>query len=1510
MYCKFIPKYISNCTEFDKNQEENTMNKLKLLLPVLLLVAILFALPVAAAGDAETMTVYVDQTNGLDTNDGLSEATAVKTLDAAYVLLNNSLANDGTGTIVLVSDYTHTFASQYEKISTSVTKHSFEVVITGKTAATKLLLSRTAGTGYFYMTGPTTFKNLHMGLASGCNQYTMFQGAGVNGKFVIGEGVTTPSSATLRPCLSAVPSITSANTESYAGKDIYMEINSGDWKSVYAGTYAHACRGNATLVMNGGSVNKMSAIYNKVFSGNVNFVLAGGTIAEFCTSAANAAGTVTGDVTTTIKGMYPSKISNYGAVNGNKYMDLENANVVLPSGAHTFRNVTGSILTIDPTSTIAVTGSVTGTTTINFDGDAATGTAYVSAPESTADNAFVFNGTTATVAVNNGVKTWTTAGEYVFKGLVLTVNNSNYKVTLYSGLSGSTKIEPTEIVTEDGLVKYYFEGLAAGNYRTNVSRSGFYTINKARVFTAEQMATETVIDVSTEKRIFDGSSVAGYQGITVKEFTDAMMAMLTNKEAAWYQNYSQYLTTPVFAEGKKHQQTTQEEMESYIAGLDKSDDNMYVYSIGESAEGKNIPIVIFSLTDLSGAETLEEAAALIRENKKLNVHYQAQVHGNEPAGGEAALATIGRLNSDYGNRLLEKMNIYVIPRLNPDGSQEYVRVFSGNRLNGNRDYLMARSVEIQAQHYVYNLFMPELAIDGHEYTVDNANNNQAYKDMMMAGGYNGNSSEEFIKFTEDMIMNVIPDLKAQGLDFSFYTNITNNDYSVSGTMYAGLRGSVSFLLESRGISFGNHTMDRRVISHLVTLENIFEYAYINTEDVRAASDAERQRIISNGLTYEDTDTLVVAHKKVSDERLYHVTDKFSYLTGQKTGTIEVVPTKYVADVTRVRPTAYVIPAGQEWTQQVLELLDLHGISYSFYEAGTAINLQKYLGTTAGATLSEEQVVVFGKGAYVMTMNQSSALILTSLMEPDLKNEYFEETDSGNTNIYGNLAQLQVVPNDGAGFPIYRYIHDLNAEGKIDTTEAPKVEYKVYIHSENGLDTNDGYSEETAAKTIDYAFAQLNALMANAPEGTTGTVVFLDLYELGDNAYIFPAHDYPVVLTSKTGAEGLAKKYLKDNAWFAFSGDVTLDNMTIWPSGGNDYYYIFANGNNLTVNANVTTKASSQGKYFTISAGAYADSWVNANSENPLPVYNTLEILGGTWKYVYGSSYTGNAKGNPQVIVENASILGYMPSYAATTNGHVTITMKNTVVRDGVIYLGNANKRNLTHSTVILQEGMDVKTIYTGSRDAGNVSKNATIVVDGADMTGIEIVQGAKNATGTVGKNILAYKSGTIGKIVGYDEVQVYVDGQFYALSAAMTNLSLEPAKTGFGYKAAFTCDDAVKSMIVSQGFSLWITEDIVVNRSMSAFQENMTLRLKNFLIEEYGSAKVNAKVYMELSNGLIIETEVVSYSMQDMIEMIAADLNRYTADQIQAVQNMLAKYSVVDSWNIENLLAWTPTEEN
>jgi len=1467
-------------------------------LSILLLVVILAVMPAAAAEESEAMTVYVDQKNGLDTNDGLTEATPLQTFDGAYKLLDGSLSDSGTGTIVLLDDYTHTLSkdASTRPIAPSVTSHAYQVVITAKTPDIYLYLSGTAQ-GALFLPGPTKIQQMSVGIASGASKFHAICAAGKNGGLVIGQGVSTPANADQRPTLHGAPTTgTSGN--------MYLEINSGDWRTVYAGGYTANVTGDATLVMNGGSAVKMAVIYNKIHTGNVHYILNGGTVGELCPSAGNANGSLKGDVTVTLSGTYPTTVKSYGTVDGTVSYDLAPKGLTLPDGNYTIRNVTGGSLVITPTSTLEITGTVTGTTEISFTETPATGTAYVTAPEATADDAFTFAGAGVTVAVADGVKTWTSAGEYVFKGLVLEVyySASNpYKVSLYSGLkvASANLITPSATETADGLTRYYYENLAAGNYYTQVSRNGYYTVKKAHVFTAEQMTGETLLHVSTAKRVYEGTELAKWQTIAYQEYADGMMQTLHDPDGKWRTNYGAYLTTPVFTvEGKAHQATTQEEMEAYIASLDGSDDNMYVYSMGKSEQyGLDIPVVIFTKTDLSGAKTLEEAAALINANNKLTVHYQAQIHGNEPAGGEAALAEIGRLDTAYGDALLETINIYVIPRLNPDGSLDYTRNVPKG-LNANRDMILLQTAEVQAHHYIYNLFMPEVAIDSHEYTVDTTTAAGYYKDIMVGCGYNGNSGEAFATYTENLAMLAVPAMEANDLEFSFYTNIVNNKYSVSSTVYMGLRGSVSLLLESRGIGFGNHTMERRVVSHLVTLDAVLSYVAQNHAEVQAVSDAERQRIAQMGGTYEESDLLVIQHKEESVPRLAYTNTYYNYLTGEVKSVNTITPTKYVADTTRVRPTAYVIPAGLGWTQAVLDLMDQHNASYYFVEAGTAIDLQQYTGSVEGASLTEEQVVVFGKGAYVLPLNQSSALVMTSLMEPDLVDEYGVDTGTGATENVGTLAQVGIIPASGDEFPIYRYVHDLSAEGKVATVtgELPQVEYKVYVHSANGLDTNNAYSQDAPAKTIEHAFAQLSKRMSLAPEGTSGTVVFMDLYEVGSASasYTFPTHDYPVILTSVTGGEGILKNGTKtEYRWFAFGGDTTLDTITIKAATDNNFYFLFANGHKLTVNSTVNTPATNSGYYFTISAGAYTGT-LTANPE--------LTVLGGNWKNLYASNYTGKLIGNSAVIADGANFVGVAPSYSATTEGNISISLKNSVIGDALIYLGNANNNPITGNvSLTLGENVTASDIYMGSRDAGNVTGSVTIVQDGADLSKINIHRGPKNTTATVGKTVFGYKSGSTDPVSGYDLVRVWVEDSWHEIDAAITMLSLKPSEVSFGYKAEFACSEALQSMVTEQGYCLWLSEELTVKRHVKNFREKLTLRLADFDVENYGSAKVNAKVYLTLSNGLVIESTVVSYSMQDMVELVDTRLATLSEQQILALQTMLAKFTAPEGWNIPNL---------
>ena len=129
----------------------------------------------------------------------------------------------------------------------------------------------------------------------------------------------------------------------------------------------------------------------------------------------------------------------------------------------------------------------------------------------------------------------------------------------------------------------------------------------------------------------------GYENDRAIEYTDAATKAgsgFANTPDAW-PGYEGIFDTPFFTvEGKgKNEFTTNEEMMTYLRTLDDADDSMYLYNLGLSPTYQaEIPLVVFTTTDISG-KTMEEAAALVRANGKPTVLHQAQIHGNEPASG-------------------------------------------------------------------------------------------------------------------------------------------------------------------------------------------------------------------------------------------------------------------------------------------------------------------------------------------------------------------------------------------------------------------------------------------------------------------------------------------------------------------------------------------------------------------------------------------------------------------------------------------------------------------------------------------------------------------------------------------------------------------------------------------------------------------------------------------------------------------------------------------------------------
>ena len=596
-------------------------------------------------------------------------------------------------------------------------------------------------------------------------------------------------------------------------------------------------------------------------------------------------------------------------------------------------------------------------------------------------------------------------------GLTLTAAK-DVMVILYSGFVNDDAVVSPAQITEKGDLRHYYYPEALGSYHYTASGNEYYSITK-NIYIPENSCT--VLDVTPDKRVD-----TGWEPTEVLMFADGYIGNFPSDPAVW-PDYQEAFQTPEFTtQSAPHQHTTQQEMEAFIAQLDQQTAYMYTYSLGVTGYGNNIPLAIFTKTDLSKADSLEEAAQLLQENGKLTIQYQGQMHGNEPAGGEAVLAMMLKLSGRYGEDVLDTVNIYCIPRVNPDGAQDNSRrPPSGKDINA--DYLLAKNMETQVVLTVAKLFKPTVMLDSHEYTAELDRDEESWKDLLISPGFSPTSGEEFKNLGITMTQNAFDAVAAQGMTYNYYTGLVNSKSAYVGRNYAALSGTLFFLIESRGIYFGNQQYARRTVGHLITATSFIDYIVQNADTVKAVVDGEKQQIIQSGLTYEESDLLVLQSSAVRHPELDIPITRYNTATGEGwPSTIEISVIEQI-DRSRSAPTAYVIPAGESWTSNVLALMDLHGIRYTFAPAGSSIFLQGYTGTTQDAVLTQEQCIYFENGAYVFTMAQEKAKILAMLLEPDV-------TDIANSK--STLAMACIIPQYEDTFPIYRYVRNLNSDGTI------------------------------------------------------------------------------------------------------------------------------------------------------------------------------------------------------------------------------------------------------------------------------------------------------------------------------------------------------------------------------------------------------------------------------------------------------------------------------------------------
>ena len=149
-----------------------------------------------------------------------------------------------------------------------------------------------------------------------------------------------------------------------------------------------------------------------------------------------------------------------------------------------------------------------------------------------------------------------------------------------------------------------------------------------------------------------------------------------------------------------------DELLAYLFEVQSRSDRMLVEELAVTNEGRVMPLVIL------GAPPPGDPGAAFFSGKP-TVFFTGSVHGNERAGKEGTQILIRELALGRLRPLLDRVNVLIVPSLNPDGAERPGRTNSLG-YDMNRDFIVAETPEISAVlEQILTRWWPDVYVDVH-----------------------------------------------------------------------------------------------------------------------------------------------------------------------------------------------------------------------------------------------------------------------------------------------------------------------------------------------------------------------------------------------------------------------------------------------------------------------------------------------------------------------------------------------------------------------------------------------------------------------------------------------------------------------------------------------------------------------------------------------------------------------------------------------------------------------------
>lgn len=267
------------------------------------------------------------------------------------------------------------------------------------------------------------------------------------------------------------------------------------------------------------------------------------------------------------------------------------------------------------------------------------------------------------------------------------------------------------------------------------------------------------------------------------------------------------------AEQTEYRETSRyEDVIAFLEALDKKGAPIRVTFMGESTEGRKVPLVIAARPMVSTPKEAHQAGKAV-------VYVQANIHAGEVEGKEAALMLLRRVSQDP-HGLLDRLVLVVAPIYNADGNEKFGPASRnrpgqngpdevGVRTNGqgfdlNRDCMKAESPEMRGVlEHVYGRWNPDAMMDLHT-----TNGTRHGYGLTYSPPLNPNTDPDVLAYSRDQLL---PDVRRElrdqyKLETFDYGNtarrtegqawLTFGEEPRYVTNYAGVRGRIGVLSEA------------------------------------------------------------------------------------------------------------------------------------------------------------------------------------------------------------------------------------------------------------------------------------------------------------------------------------------------------------------------------------------------------------------------------------------------------------------------------------------------------------------------------------------------------------------------------------------------------------------------------------------------------------------------------------------------------------------------------------------